>query len=132
MLQHDVRVDKFSEYCCIPAPHRRPKRHIQFYSTHNLPNPLDNAPGLLSMDFIAWIPPRQIRMLDDLMKTLRTKVDDSWGQRTWIGVYLQLMVQRGLITLQRKVYVLEMQHRSLNLLYTEDLPNKRRCFPDGN
>ena len=130
MLQRNIGINNFSEYCCIPTPHRRPRRHLQFFSTHDLPNPLDNAPGLLSMIFIAWVPPQRIDMLDTLMVTLRRRVNDSWHHTTWINVYLQLMVEQGLITQQRSLEVLDMQQQALNLPYTEDLPNVRRCFPD--
>jgi hypothetical protein len=130
MLQRNARIEKFSEYCCIPTPHRVPKRHIQFFSTHGLPNPRDSAPGLLSMDFIAWIPPKHIGMLENLMKTLRLRVNATWDHSTWIRVYLEELVQQDLITQQWMTEILVIQLRSLRAPYTGPLPNARRCFPN--
>jgi hypothetical protein len=130
MLQPNSHIDKFSEYCCIPTPHRIPKRHLQFFSTNGLPNPQNSAPGLLSMNFIAWIPPQHIGMLENLMKTLRLKINATWDHNTWIRVYLEELVQHGLITQQWATEILVIQLRSLRTPYTEDLPNARRCFPN--
>lgn len=132
MVQYRPNVDKFSEYCCILAPKRRPLRHLQFYSTHGLPDPRDNAPGLIGMNFIARVPQSESSRLDDLMKEMRRRMDDTWDQNTWTEVYLRDLVDRMLITQQRMQDLLDFQRRAIEAPFTGVLPNAQRCFPGAH
>ncbi len=131
MVQFQPDVDRFSEYCCISTPKRRPLRHLQFFSTHDLPDPRENAPGLIAMDFFACVPPSEASRLEFFMKKkMRQGMTDSWDQNTWIAVYLNNLVESRLITPQRMLHVLDCQRRALGTPYTGVLPNARRCFPN--
>jgi hypothetical protein len=129
IVQSNVRVDKFREFCCIATPLRRPKRHVQFYSSPEIPDPRWAAPGLLDMQFIAWIPHGQLAELDKYMKTWRSRVRDDWTQITWITLYLQHLLRERLITPSQMEKSMIFQDQTLRLPYREDLPNNRRCFP---
>ncbi|ERF70342.1 hypothetical protein EPUS_07607 [Endocarpon pusillum Z07020] len=132
MVQYRPNVDKFSEYCCISTPKRRPKRHLQFFSTHGLPDPRDNAPGLIAMGFVARVPPSESSRLNDLMMEMRRKMDDTWDQNTWIDVYLRDLVDRMLITRQRMQDLLDFLRRALETPFTGVLPNAQHCFPGAH
>lgn len=133
MVEYKPDVDRFSEFCCLSTPLRRPLRHLQFFSTHNLPDPRRNAPGLIAMDFIACVSKGEASRLEDwMMKKMRRTMAEDWDQNTWIAVYLQDLVHRKLITQQRMLHVLEYKQRALKTQFTGVLPNARRCFPDAN
>lgn len=129
MFQHDARLDNFTEYCCIASPNRRNQRHIKFFSTGGMPNPMFNAPGLLTMEFVTWIPPQEAALLDGMMTTLRQHVDRRWSHLTWIGIYLKMLVDRGCMEERQMMNVIAVVQRALYSPYTERLPNVRRCFP---
>jgi hypothetical protein len=129
IVQSNVNTDKFREFCCIATPRRRPKRHVQFYSSPEIPDPRCTAPGLLDMQFIAWIPHWQLAELDKFMKTWRSRINDDWTHITWITLYLQYLVTGRLITPGQMEKMMIFQNQTLRLPYREDLPNRRRCFP---
>jgi hypothetical protein len=127
-VQHHPRVNRFSEYACIPHPNRRPPHHLQFVWTYDLPDPRDNAPSLLTMDFIGCIPHRQVAVLDSLMVSLRSRIDENWSHNTWISIFLEMMVQRGIITPKRMVETMVIKVKALELPWREEFPNRGRCF----
>jgi hypothetical protein len=129
-VQHHPHVNRFSEYACIPCPKRRPPYHLRFFWTYDLPDPRDNAPGLLTMHFIGCIPHRQVAVLDFLMGSLKSRIDENWRHNTWITSFLQAMVQKGLITPNRMTETMVIKIKALELPWTEEFPNRRRCFPD--
>jgi hypothetical protein len=129
IVQTNAHSDKFREFCCIATPQRWPKRHVQFYSSPEMPDPRWTAPGLLAMQFIAWVPHGQIAELDKYMKTWRRRVDNSWTHTTWIGLYLESLVQQGLISQGQMERTMIFQEQAFRIPYTEALPNDRQCFP---
>jgi hypothetical protein len=129
-VQHHPHVNRFSEYGCIPHPKRRPPYHLQFFWTYDLPDPRDKAPGLLTMEFIGCIPHREVAVLDFLMGSLKSRIDENWRHNTWITIFLQAMVQKGLITQNRMTETMVIKTKALELPWTEEFPNRRRCFPD--
>jgi hypothetical protein len=129
IVQHHPHVNKFSEYTCIPYRKRKPPYHLRFYWTHDLPDPRESAPGLLTMDFIACIPHRQVAVLDSFMKTSRSRIDENWSHNTWITVYLETMFQRGLITQRRMMETMIIEIKALDLPWKEEFPNRQNCFP---
>ena len=129
MVQTNPQTNKFREFCCIATPKRRPKRHVQFYSSPEIPDPRWGCPGLLAMQFIAWLPREQIERLDGYMKTWRCRVENSWTHNTWINLYLGILIRERLITLCEMERAIVFQDQALHLPYTEDLPNDRQCFP---
>lgn len=129
IVQSSPGIDKFREFCCIPTPNRIPKRHIMFYSSPEIPDPRYGSPGLLAMQFIAWIPHWQMAVLDQYMFTLRRRVKPEWTHLTWIRIYLEDLLKEKLITIAQMEATIQFQEQALSCPYTEDLPNRRHCFP---
>jgi hypothetical protein len=129
IVQTNAHSDKYREFCCIATPQRWPKRQVQFYSSPEIPDPRWTAPGLLAMQFIAWIPRGQIAELDKYMKSWRRRVNDSWTHNTWIGLYLESLVQQRLISQDQMERTMIFQAQAFRIPYTEALPNDRQCFP---
>lgn len=129
IVQYGAQMDKFREFCCIATPQRRPKRHVMFYSSPEMPDPRWSAPGLLAMQFIAWVPRVQIAELDMYMKTWRGRVNESWTHTTWIGIYLEHLLNQNLITTSQIERTKAFQQQSFRLPYTVALPNDQQCFP---
>lgn len=129
IVQYGTQMDKFREFCCIATPLRWPLRQVLFYSSPEMPDPRLTAPGLMAMQFIAWLPSAQIAELDTYMKTWRGRVEDSWTHTTWIGIYLEHLLKQRLITQGQMERTKVFQHEVFQLPYTVDLPNDRQCFP---
>ena len=129
IVQCHARSDKFREFCCIPAPHHLSQRQVRFYSSPEIPDPRLNAPGLLDMHFIGWIPHSQLAQLDSYMVEWRGRADITWNHHTWIGIYLETLVREKLITRGQMTRAMIFQDEILHSPYTEDLPNRRQCFP---
>ncbi len=129
MVQARPGSDKFREFCCIPTPYRFPKRHLQFYSSPEIPDPRHGSPGLLTMHFIAWMPRGQMAELDKCMMTWRYRVRPQWTHLTWIRLYLEDLLRQKIITIDQMNLTIRFQEQSLDCPFTEDLPNRRRCFP---
>ncbi len=122
-------ANQFREFCCIPTPHRLPKRQVQFYSSPDIPDPRYGSPGLINMRFIAWLPCGEVAVLDNIMRSWRRLVEPSWDHRTWIELYLIHLVERRLITRGHVAEMMTFQRETLQVPFTDDLPNFRQCFP---
>ncbi|KAF7502860.1 hypothetical protein GJ744_004981 [Endocarpon pusillum] len=131
VVQYKPNVDKFSEYCCIPSPKRSPR--CRFYSTHSLPDPRDNAPGLIAMTFAGCVPQSESSRLNNLMRgEMRRRMDHTWDHNTWIDVYLRDLVDRMLITQERMQELLDFQRRARETPFTGVLANAQHCFPGAH
>lgn len=129
VIQSQPGIDKFREFCCISTPHRIPKRHIQFYSSPEMPDPRYGSPGLLAMQFIAWIPHWQMAELDKYMIRLRYQVRPEWTHLTWIRIYLEDLLKHKIITEGQMEEAIRFQEQALDCPYRGSLPNHRECFP---
>ncbi|KAF7510196.1 hypothetical protein GJ744_006892 [Endocarpon pusillum] len=129
IVQSHPGSNKFREFCCIPTPYRHPKRHIQFYSSPEIPDPRHGSPGLLAMQFVARIPHRQMAELDKCMITLRYRVRPAWTHLTWIRIYLEDLLKQKIITLAQMEEAIRFEEQALDSPWRGSLPNRRECFP---
>lgn len=127
VVQRDPRINNFTEYFCQPAS--RCDSSMKFHSVPNLPDPRDNAPGLLNMDLIACIPFHWLEKFDSVMRVMKITEGRNKSDNDWINVFLRIMVDVELLTEEQKKATMTYKHLALGSGYQGTYPNEQRCFP---
>jgi hypothetical protein len=126
VVRRDPRVNKFTEYFCQATS--LGDGGMRFFSIPDLPDPRQNAPGLISMDFIAWISLLQIKKLDSVMRIMETTVERNATQNCWINEFLRISGEAKLLTPLQQQAARAYKDQALNSAYTGIYPNEQAAY----
>jgi hypothetical protein len=119
VLQPDPALQTF----CAYYHHGSHNSRTTLYHVKDLPDPRKGEPGLMAMNFIAWIPRKRVSDLNVVIKTINIGIWNTWNSGSWAQVCLQKMVDARLISQRQMEWATYKQRKALNSDFRENYPN---------
>jgi hypothetical protein len=121
VIQPDPSTEKFSTYHLHWQPH--PVNRMKLFHINDLPDPRKGEPGLLAMNFLAWIPRQKLAFLDAEIKNIDIRRLSMVKTSLWIRLLVQKMLHAKLITPIEMEVAVAQQSRDLLIDSRVNYPN---------
>ena len=121
LVQSDPNTEKFSSYHLERQPH--PINQMKLIYVNYLPDPRKGEPGLLAMNFLAWIPRQKLSLLDAAIRKIDIGRYSMLQGPLWTRLFLQNMVNAKLITQTQMDVAVAQQSRDLLIESWVNYPN---------
>ncbi len=122
VIQRDPPIKEFSSFYLHCHAHQ-PADQLKLYHIKDLPYPGVEEPGLLAMNFVAWIPRQRLSQLEALIRNLPLRTRNIRNSSSWVHLCLHEMVDAYLISFSQMVSAIHQQDKALSMSFRGDYPN---------
>ena len=123
VVHPDPSIEKFSTYHL--HWHVHPQNRLELYHINDLPDPRKAEPGLLAMNFLMWIPRRQLPVLDAQIKQIDIRKFSVLDSPLWARIFINAMFNSKLMSRTDMDIAIAQQTRDLHIHSSVNFPNYR-------